>query len=233
VGVFQFIRQVIGSALFSVWYLWALAGCDIIFQFMVRIKANKVWMISLFFLILLAIPDFWLFHYIKFIIPFYAFGYFVSKNGIDPQGSFSWKVILPFVAVFVVAWTLWTPACYVNTTKTHISSTTIIPILIRYFGGIGGGVTLFLVFRILQRHTGFTLFGKVASKIGRHSLTIYLLHILFVSYTSLLLFPKNYFVAFAIALVVVGICLLMEILILRIPFAPILLLGKKLKPAKS
>lgn len=74
-----FAKSYLTSALFSLWFLWALFGCSLLVALVNRFCKDSIWIYAAIFIASFFIPDSFSFGLYKYMFPYFLAGYFFQK----------------------------------------------------------------------------------------------------------------------------------------------------------
>ena len=74
-----FAKSYLTSALFSLWFLWALFGCSLLVALVNRFCKDSIWIYAAIFIASFFIPDSFSFGLYKYMYPYFLAGYFFQK----------------------------------------------------------------------------------------------------------------------------------------------------------
>ena len=74
-----FAKSYLTSALFSLWFLWALFGCSLLVALVNRFCKDSIWIYAAIFIASFFIPDSFSFGLYKYMYPYFLTGYFFQK----------------------------------------------------------------------------------------------------------------------------------------------------------
>jgi len=101
---------------YHLWFLWSLFIISIIVSLLSTWRYNPLLLNGIFFLLLLCIPDYFGFSYVKFMYPFFLMGYIFNLNSCKLQ-KFKKNVVLASSIIFPICLLFWTKTDLIYVTK--------------------------------------------------------------------------------------------------------------------
>lgn len=166
------IKDYVSTLIYSFWFLWVLFECYLILIIGIKYLKNHLkFYLIIVFLFILFLPDKFLLQYLKFMYPYFIFGYFYHKN---KQRFFllSKKSIITLAISFIILFIFWKKDYYIYITGMNFNIPNILLIMIyRYLCGFIGS----LLFINIIYHCNLILFKSYFLNIGLNTMGIYII----------------------------------------------------------
>jgi len=241
VTLVHFPREVVGQAIYSLWFLWALFAATVMAAVLRHFGRDTVFHASLSLVgVLLLVPEYANFHLFKYTLPFFWMGYFTARRVRDKGAPFpAWTVgrscLLVLLLLSAVCYLLWTTDTYVYLTGMKLNADNGYRILLRTVTGvIVSGAVLSQLWRLYQNWPSPALIA-----FGENSLAIYILQGFIFGALEFLDHPWRNTLRFtllaapAIAVLVVVTCSAIGRWCVRVPVVAELFFGRTGTPART
>lgn len=172
-GLVGIARHLVGTAFFSYWFLWVLVLC------LFASLALKTWRLDrgptlvATAMGLLLLPDLWLLHFLKFLFPFFALGYWISQRGYVRRESVTWGRAAIGLGISAGILLTWDSECFVYQSRMRMDAGWAVLLRI-YAGALIGGMTGFAWLWLLARNLQGSTLSRIMARVGKASLGIYL-----------------------------------------------------------
>ena len=174
-----FAKSYLTSALFSLWFLWALFGCSLLVALINRFCKDSIWIYAAIFIASFFIPDSFSFGLYKYMFPYFLAGYFFQKlNWKDSIGIYLKKNSLCIGGgiLFCTALYFFTPECFIYTSGHSLIGKDMLTQLgidlYRYaIVFLGSAFSVSLIYKL----SSFCQHSKLLNTIGKETLGIYII----------------------------------------------------------
>jgi len=163
------------TGLDRLWFLWALIESVVVTVFATLFGKYRPIMLLVSFVAILAIPDTSHFYLLKYVFPFFLFGFYLAGSNLKRIviTNIQWLVLLSAVAS-LLCFFIWDQHTYIYISKMSLTSENIPNIVFRWVAG--GVASLFFVsFLYLSNSFISVMVKKIIILAGRDSIYIYIL----------------------------------------------------------
>lgn len=213
------IKQYIHTAIYNLWFLWAVFLCSVLVILADRFFRDSIWIYLAGFLLTFFIPDSYNLRMYKFMYPFFLLGYFFHKyhwnNKLAEIYNKKWfRISLPVFYIFLFLFYRRDSFIYTSGYTILNKDTPLLQLgidIYRLFIGLTGSILVLMILFQMEKY----ITGRVRNAlmyIGKNTLGIYIISSLLFSYVL----PKvtcnftglNYLYTIIETCLVIAICLI-------------------------
>ena len=169
------------NSFFDLWFLWALLVSSLLLTFLKFIKQDNILFIFIIFTLILILqtPIPITMGFIKYLFPFFAIGYLLSKQ-IKIITKLSVPLIILVTTVSISCYLLWSKNTYIYISGMDLTINNLSQIGLRYLSGFS--ISVFFIWLCWKMYALKPV--QILSTFGRYSLQLYILQVFLIEILS-------------------------------------------------
>lgn len=228
------IIDLIMSYIDNFWFLFTLFVLSFIVTLIHRFFKDNLFTYVIIGILILFVPEKFNLVYIKFMYPYFVFGFLFNKYRTKIR-KYADIIGISCIIIFVILLIGWTKDYYIYTTGMSLYVSNIVNklfiIFYRYLSGlVGSGFIIYIIYRLYKNN----VYTNILSKVGNYTLGIYIIQSYIVKLLDRFIIPNffinnlftyNFIFTPVLVILIIGFCIGVSIIIKKNKYLNIIFLG--------